>query len=346
MGLAEPRPGLPVANLFPLIASAISSRGWAVLGTVVVAAGLVPALMACQADVAVDDPALPPGFQEAWLPNVEVQAYLYVDPGRSPAVPVQTLTGSPADEKQVSVRRAVAVMGKETEWVGASFEFATQGEAQLVRDQFLAAAIAQLGVDLVDERLLVVRGSKEWSDAVRLAWRSDEKAGIQERYPEVWEVVRHLPKEPPATPVAAGFLRDFQEGAGKLLEEMGASSPGLGRCLALLRLESVAFAAYADDLQALPAELTNEALRQIDVGVIAAAHSTYPGLVFGLLLEGFAETAGLQQVQVSEEAVYYLDLNDQAHLMAKNFGSVLFIALSLSRDGAERLMEAVVLDRG
>ena len=110
-------------------------------------------------------------------------------------------------------------------------------------------------------------------------------------------------------------------------------------------MESAAFVVYADDLQELPAKLALADLPDLNARMIAVAETGYPGFLVGLVIRAFAGRAGLQTVDIEGESVLYRELSGSAHLMAKNYGPVMFFALAPTREGAQQLVESVIANQ-
>jgi hypothetical protein len=60
------------------------------------------------------------------------------------------------------------------------------------------------------------------------------------------------------------------------------------------------------------------------------------------MLNTFASRAGLEDITIGGEEARYRNLDNKAHLILKNFGGVLYFALSPTREGAEQLMQSVI----
>ena len=289
---------------------------------------------------------MPVGFHEAKLPDADVLGYLYVDPGRPMTIPPEAFTDLSIAGEQVHLRRMVGLMGDEPVQLGVRIEFADEGEARLASDWIAARSAAPTRLGLHGPYISLAWGGEQWASTLLGQWESNAGLTLQERYPEVWEVVQLLPSQPPAAPVAAGFARDLSTGIGLLLEMTGVTTAGLEEALTLVRLKPLAYAVYANDLDTLPVELTGGTLRQMDLGVVAVTRSEYPGFVVGAMLDGIEGGNGLERVKIGSRTFYYRQMAEEIHLMIKNYGSALYLALAPSRDAARQLMEAVMADQG
>lgn len=302
-------------------------------------------LAACQT-IEPGDPALPNGFLDAGVPDVELSVYAYVDPGYEITIPVTVLAEGIQVTQEVSGTRVIAATHTDLESLGARVDFinAETAEAVLQIAEQQAAASGDTLPWLYRDGLSisVVEGDTTWSKEMQGALVSNETVSFQDTYPETWEVMRLLPADPPAPAIAAGFVRNVSGLIEGILERQDVSAPGLNSALDLVRVGDVAFAAYASDLQALPTNIDELDLEQADVGVIAVAEAGYPGLIINFMLNTFASRAGLEEITIGDEEARYRNLDNKAHLILKNFGGVLYFALSPTREGAEQLMQSVI----
>ena len=275
-------------------------------------------------------PALPPGFEERPLPNVDIRGYLYIDPGSTVDLPLSLLRDEPSEEESVRAQRLVALLGDTTQRYAASLVFLDE----------------QRGNESTLEGVTAASASPEWSSAVQSAWQNGTGTLLGEKYPSVWAKVSLLPPHPASQPVAAGFLRDATALSESLLGEWGIEVPGLGSALDLLRVSEAAFVAYADGLGTIPAEVTDDTVRKSGLGLVAVASSGYPGTVVDMLVDNFSSLAGLRETLIGEEPVQYRDVEGVVHLMVKAIGTDLFFALAPTRAGVEQLMETVLSSQG
>jgi hypothetical protein len=294
-------------------------------------AGLVAlGLTACGDGAMPGTPALPPGFQERQLPNVDIRGYLYIDPGGVVSLPESLLSEEASDGETLTMLRLVALLGDTTQRYAASLVFLDE----------------QRGNEPTLEGLTAASASPEWSSAVQSAWQNGTGTLLEEKYPSVWAKVSLLPPDPSSQPVAAGFLRDAAALSESLLGKWGIEVSGLGSALALLRISEVAFVVYADGLRAIPAEVTDDTVRESGLGLVAVASSGYPGTVVDTLVGNFSSLAGLRETLIGEEPVQYRDLEGVGHLMVKAIGVDLFFALAPTRAEVEQLMETVLSSQG
>ena len=121
--------------------------------------------------------------------------------------------------------------------------------------------------------------------------------------------------------------------------------PGLGSALGLIRVRTLVFGAYANDLSSLPATLTPEAIRDAGVGIVAVGRAGYPGVLVNFLIGRFAGQLGLGDVTVAGEEAHDRSLPGGLHLMMKSYGATLYLVVAGSREHAEALLGAVIADQ-
>ena len=302
-------------------------------------------LAACSDFATLVDPALPPGFAEAELPDVDVSGYIYLDAGGALTASLDLFLPESSDQdsqREVGLTRLTAVMADSVYEFGARMEFTEEAGAamvqQLVEDQ---ADTSGLSLSRQRSRLHLVRGEGPWARDLRSALEEGRTVGLAERYPDVWETIRLLPEKPPAPPVAAGFLRNVGDLVETVMRAQGVEAPGLGTALGLVRARSVAFAVYADDLGQLPKGALDSRLEDAGVGIIVVARAGYPGFIIDFL-SSFAGRAGMVEIELGEELAQYRALAEEVHMMLKAYGSTLYFTLAPTQDGARRLMESVI----
>ena len=306
------------------------------------------ALSGCTPSGNFGDPALPTGFLNATIPDVELNAYIYVNAGRELALPIQAFGDAPGvADQQLGVRSIELVVngaGKEF-GVAVTFERSEDAESAAATVRQQAGAESSEGVDISSAMLTLARGQGDWPSQLSEAWAVGDRVQLEVKYPNMYVTMRLLPAQAPATPVAAGFVRNVSVLLEELLAQAGLSVSGVGAAFQLVRAESLAFVVYADDLDALPAEATVEAVKGASLGIIAVTRTTYPGVLVNMLLGTFAGRIGMELTKVGDESVRYRDIEGHAHLMAKNFGPSLFFALASTREDVETLMEAVIANQ-
>lgn len=298
----------------------------------------VLALAACSTATR-GDAALPEGFTERGMVDTDASVFMLLAPEAPFAVPAGLFGQDGPDT--LSVISVEAIANTPPKEFAARFEFASESAAKAAHE--LAVTHSQPAWADVEGRFLAISASDgPWASALRDAWAAGARAKIEERYPDEWEALRLLPETPPAPPIAAGFARNLGDLLDTVLEAGEIEVPGLANALSLIRVEQIAYAAYAPELTVIPDSVTPATLRGSGVGVIAVAESSYPGLVINFLASRFKGRAGLEDATVSDRTVLYRSLEDEAHLMAINYGPTFFFAVAPTRAGVEELIASVI----
>jgi hypothetical protein len=304
---------------------------------------MVAILSGCTSRAQTNDPALPRGFDPTSIPDVELRGYVYVALPQHAALPLRAFGIGDAEDREMMVRRLEGIVNEPGGDFGLIVSFAEPDDAEQVRELIEQHSDGSLrNLERKDEQLLLARGVGDWPNQLQQAWSANRRASLEERYSDAYETMRLLLSEPPATPVAVGFARDTADVLEYVLQSQAITIPGLSGAMEFIRVGSAAFVAYSDDPDKLPHELSEVTLRDSGLSVIAVARAGYPGIIVNLLLGTFAGHIGLEEVEIGGHQVRYRSLEGKAHLMAINFGAVIFFGLSATRNGTERLIQAVI----
>jgi len=294
--------------------------------------GLLAGLVAACAPADPTPGALPLSMDTARVPSVDANAYVYVS---APSALAFT-----SDRLGID---ALAVASAEVFLMTAGREFATR---LTFADAPANPPTAPSGAWwFEDNRSLRFGPNTPWGVLVREAWEQDARRPFADQFPGAWADLQALPAEPPATPVAAGFVRNFGELIASLIAPAGASIPSLADGLALVRVDRVVFAAYATDLQTLPNGVAPGILTRHGLSVLAVAQSAYPGAVVGQVFGGFVSALGLTPVAIGEATAHARELAPDLHVVVLRTGASIYFALGAAPANAEALIRAVVLDQ-
>ena len=165
-----PRLGLQVGRALARLAALAALASLAVV-----------ALAGCGGGATQGDPALPPGFLDARLPNVDLSGYIYVDPGRELGLPLSIFGEEAGGPERAGLRRLVGVMDESVQEFGARIDFADEQGPALAGGLIAEANSGPLWLQREGQRLLLVAGDTAWSGDLRGAWESDDIVGLQER---------------------------------------------------------------------------------------------------------------------------------------------------------------------
>ncbi len=313
----------------------------ALLITLLLAALLVTLFLAARSPTLLEtDPMLPPGFEEARLPDGDFNAYLYIGHSAPVAVPLEAFGESAGASAQPDLEFSSlgAWVGPSLDSFGAKLEFQQQMQAQ--------ASETALGDDVERWReggtLRLVHGEGAWADDVEAAMRAGDGVAFKDRYPDVWRLLRLLPEEPPLEPAAAGFISIDSDLLDSLTSRAGLELGGLGQALGTINVEYLAYIAYTEDELRLPEHVDNEFVRDSGAAAVFVARSTYPGFILGFFLNVFADRVDLESdTMIAGEDVLSRDM-DGVHLLVKPLGSTIFIVVASEERNSEKLMESVL----
>jgi hypothetical protein len=297
-------------------------------------AAIIPTVLAACATADLMPGALPLGIADQRVPTVDTNAYIYIS---APATLALTSNALSVD--------ALAVASAEVLLMSVGREFATRltfDESNAPED---APSPGAGGWTVWDERNMRAGPNTPWGIRVREAWEQDARAPFGAQFPAAWAQLQELPADPPATPVASGFVRNFGGLIAEVIEPAGASIPSLGDGLALVRVDRVVFAVYANDLAVLPNGIAPGVLANHGLSVLAVAQSTYPGAVVGQVYGGFVSALGLAPVEFDGVTAHYREAAPDLHIVVLRAGATIFFAMSATRLATEALIQAVVRDQ-
>ncbi len=317
-------------------------RAWPVAAFVVLAATL--ALVAgCSPEAKAGNPALPPGFTANGIPNVDLQAYAYVNTGSTVDIPAAALGEQGAALGDLKITGLEGVVNSPSQEYAARVQFEDSATASQVAQVAKASATGSQWVEANGSYVMMGRqGSDTWTSNLQTAWTNDQRTSIEQQYPDVWSTIQLLPDNPPAPPIAAGFVRNVPQVAQDLMNSANVQVPGLSSALDLMRVETAAVVVYGNNIDQLPQNPDAQALKDDNLGVLAVANAGYPGFVINFLFPRFTDQAGLQTTDVDGSPVYYRALDGGLNLMVKDYGSAFYFAIAPSKQGAADIIRSVM----
>ena len=318
---------------------------------------LAPVLLfvvGCTSSLGKTTPKLPPGFLDTQVPNVELNAYLYVSLEDGVTVSlnsfgeqVDALAQIPAIgklEPEVDIDSLVAWVGSDRYRFGARVTFQQELWAQM------ATGLLSYRSDDVrswrdGKKLNLVSLRTDWADSLEEALRSGDDSGLETTYPDIWELFHLMPENPPEEPVAAGFVRV----GGGLLDSFAAMAnldiSGVGRAFGAINASEIVFVIYSGSPLAVPEDIGRDYFQEASVGAIFVAKSSYPAFILSFFLGTFADSVGLEEgTVISGEDVLSRDLEGM-YVLVKPLGSTIFLAMAPSRQEAKALMGSVLESR-
>lgn len=321
------------------------------VGLVALLAVAVLLLAGCSAPPPARDPALPPGFLEAPLPDVPVSSYLYVAPEVPFLLPAPRLlwpgehVSLPIDvPSELPVRRAQLFVGPTPQELVAVLDLGVEASAAAVSQRIHDRG--EPGVDAWHQGplLVVLRGQGPWTQDASDALRQGRTVDLRQAYPEQWELMRRLPDEPAGSPVAAGFLAveaELVRAVGRHTED---ALTALGDALQFMEMDAAAVALYARRPITYPKEgpLGVDFVEDYDLSAAMVTRASLPGFVVGLAFDAVAGQAGLEKVSLGDHEVHYLSLEGRLFLVVKDRANMLlFVAAPRQEDAIATMRNAL-----
>jgi hypothetical protein len=231
-------------------------------------------------------------------------------------------------------------VGSSVDTFGGIVNFSSEGDAGTVQE--LLKKRPYIWSHTSNRSIALVAGQDAWAQSLRSALENTDKAPLELKYPDVSEIIKLLPENPPSQPIAAGFLRI----SGLPLEALGTKGNiGLGnvsKAFSSIRAKDVAFAVYSDKkIVQVPASINENFFREAGVGAVYVTRSGYPGIVVSLALNTLGGSAGLVKTSIGDLSVRYMKVQD-LHAFIVNRGSVLFAAIAPDKDYAEKFIVSAV----
>lgn len=280
---------------------------------------------------------LPPGTASAPVPEVEVDAYLYIHQGQ-PTTLVRGLANLPLD---VEVVQTSFWLGRREsgEFSGAVFDFTSAAMARAVYNTVPLDPDQWKHLD--GARLTLVRGSEDATLPIREAIEAGQWKELSQLYPDVWDRLnRALPSQPPSPPRAVGFFRvaDWlnwatdKTGNAELKKAAPLVSSG--------GLKAGVLAAYSQTPLVPPLQADPGFLKQSGVSALVVAQSSYPGFIFSFILDNIVlRSAPLKEVPLNGASAQRLDVPDaEAVILLKNRGNLLYLSIAAEEGPAKALL--------
>lgn len=285
-------------------------------------------------EAALPGKALPPPFDGWAVPDVPMNAALYVAPRRPSAVFIR---GGDGQKKEL---RVISFEGVAIDPV---HEYAARAELADAEDVSEAADALEEGMwsRRHPQTLWYGEPDNAWAETVRTAWGEGALAPWKERDATVRRGWLLLPDDAPSPLLGLGFIRNREDLLDRTFGEVEVEAEGLGAALRLARINMVSFGLFGEFDEA-PPQLDSEVLRGTNSGVIVVGESSYPAFVVGLLWDRVASAAELDAITLGGEQAHYRSLEGDWHMTAKRYGRTFYFAVAASRTEAEGLVVAII----
>ena len=316
---------------------------------ITVALSLVLLLVGCSPTLEQTTPKLPPGFLDARVPDGDLSAYLYLSQESPIAIPLRRFgdAAQAADNPRFAVIPETLdidwlalTVGPDLDSFGGAIAFSNDLLAEIAG--VLLSALSDVSAWRDGGKLYLVRGTGGWADATNAALRAGDASSFPDAQPDIWDLMRLLPEQPPMDPVAAGFVRVKGDLMDSLSARAGLDIGGIAQAFGAINVTDVAFVAYADALLALPTEVGPDFFNEAGVGAIFVMRSTYPGFLLSFFLDNFADRLRLEEGSVvSGQDVLVREFRD-VHMVVTTLGNTIFLSLAPSSESAEALMASAL----
>ncbi len=304
---------------------------------VLIIVSLILLLPACAGPKAVTA-GLPEGMSSAMVPDMPLDAYLYVRQSQPTLIPGGFL-GLPSDAAIRSLE-AWAVPSGSSESVGAVVTLSGEREAAA-----LLARIpdrADLWKLLSGSNIYLVWGSGSGAESLKSAAQARKFVPLKDVDKDAWDLLGRLPGPPAARPLAAGFVRT-EERLINLLEKSseGGSSESAASALKLAKIKMAAAAFYSERDLGIADFFSPANLRGANPGAIVVARSSLPGVVISGALGQAAPRLNIEKTEIDGRTAYYTAVDaptgDKVHIFFNNSGSYVYAQASGDLERSKQL---------
>ncbi len=288
---------------------------------------------------------LPEGAESAEVPDVDSGGFIYFNSDRPLTLTDGffrsgdgLLSSESDDDLTLSLDASTLVLGEKTGEFSGVLSFVSQQNAdaawRLIQEH---ADDDEIWGKMMSPDLAVASGDEAWIEANRDAFESQNLVTLKDLDKRSWNLITNLPKSPPTPPVVIGTLvldPSLIETAG---EQAGLVTDGIEEAFGLVRVERIAFALYTDSSLELSSRIDRQYINDSDSSVLVVSHSSYPGPLVSFLLSVIAGRTGMELIEIGNTNARYREI-DGLHLVIKNKGSLVYVALSTTRAGAVEII--------
>jgi hypothetical protein len=293
------------------------------------------AAIGCSAPPSQRAPLLPQGFEGGLLPDVDIQAYIYLNQQAQLSISAPLSPGFPAG---VGVDSASGWFGPSVEAFGAALDMRREAEAQAM------AGLRSLGqlplwALATGRRVFLAAGSGEWTEHLKAALFGQRMSPLATKYPAIWGDFAYFPGSPPARPVGGGFLIIDGELVGSLGPALGFPIATLTQPLLAAGISYAPFLLYADQPIELPEKTDGDLFKRVGLRALVVGHSGYPPLLFKLGFDRVVQEAGLSRTTVRGMDIYtYPAPAPGIEMLLGRKENLIYISIAPTREMAEGLL--------
>ena len=301
----------------------------------------------CSTTIEERNPALPGGFKEATLPDVDLRGYLYVSREKPLVAASDELIGgfAPSAEfpREVKLNKVAVWVSSRPRVYGMLYDFVDGDTARRLARE-LEKSDTEFRYRWRGNELYLFRGSGDWIEALRASIREERYVTLQDAYPDAWVLYNLLPEAPPGEPLAAGFGILDTDFLDRLARDVASELRTLRGFVKSAKLKNLVFGFYSSEPLTHLEELGHGTLSlgNPQQGVVMATRSSYPSFLVSFIFGSAASRASFQKVSFEssrgKEKAFYISPDEDFHAMIKNRGNIFTVSLSSEREKAEELM--------
>lgn len=314
---------------------------------------LVLLATACASQVSEGGATLPPEMETQTIPDVEFSLYLYfhsetpLSVPRGRFLPTDAVPPEGAPERVALTKAALAASSLDA--FAGSLGFPTNEEAQAAYGLYghLPPDDPTL-TELDANEVHLIRGDPLWTGKALEGFREESIVTLKEARPQGWSLLTNLPASEDAPPLAAGVMSMNGGLVQSIAARVGVESDGLDTAFGIVQVETVAFGVYGELPEEMPETGMDAAFfAERDIGLIMVSGVNYPGVAVAFLVRSIAGQLGMETIELGDtnDNARYLQI-DEAHLIIKNSGSLVYATLAGTQERAETLMLNAVTERG
>ena len=311
-------------------------------------------VVACGSVVSEGQGTLPADTQANLLPDVDFVGYIYFNPSTSSTVDIRRFLPSggsdalPPDTSESAEVSSATILTSTEGDIAATLEFISAEDARRVHYLYNqhpeeAALWAKLDSSTVD----VVRGDSDWARSVRDMLDAEPgtstRISIGEKSPESWALMTNLPVSKGDSPIAVGLIYPDDNLIEDIETNVGVDLSNLDIAFGNIGAQRLAFAIYGDTPIDITQEIDFRLLTLHDVGIVIVGQTSYPGFALSFLVSAIAGRIGMETIELGNTNARYLE-TEQARVILKNKGSLIYAALAHERHDAEQLMLRALAD--
>lgn len=320
-------------------------------------AALALLALACgaAAQVAEGDATLPAEMDTQTIPAAEFALYLYFHSETPLNVPRESFLPSdadvPADAPELIPLSKVSLVVSSFDDFAGTLGFPTDEDAQSAYDLYQRRPAEEPILTELDENAVhLIRGDSLWAAGALEGFRDESLVTLSEAHPQGWSLLTNLPASEDSPPLAAGVMSMNGDLVQRIAERIGIESGGGGvdTAFGVVQVETVAFGVYGDLPEEMPATGMDAAFfDETGLGVVMVSGSSYPGVAVAFLIRSIAGQLDMDTIRLGEtnDNARHLQV-DEAHLIIKNKGSLVYATLAGTQERAESLMLNAMEERG